>query len=57
MVRLVRSAWMTTRQYEFAQSMDKDNKAFINALNTQAVNATSQLQLGQGYVILPGLRP
>lgn len=45
-------AWMTTRQYEFAQSMDKDNKAFINALNTQAVNATSQLQLGQVYVIL-----
>ena len=45
-------AWMTTRQYEFAQSMDKDNKAFINALNTQAVNAISQLQLGQGYVIL-----
>lgn len=45
-------AWMTTRQYEFARSMDKDNKAFINALNTQAVNATSQLQLGQGYVIL-----
>ena len=45
-------AWMTTRQYEFAQSMDKDNKAFINALNTQAVKATSQLQLGQGYVIL-----
>ena len=45
-------AWMTTRQYEFAQSMDKDNKAFINALNTQDVNATSQLQLGQGYVIL-----
>ena len=45
-------AWMTTRQYEFAQSMDKDNKAFINALNTQAVNATSQLQLGQCYVIL-----
>ena len=45
-------AWMTTKQYEYAQSMDKDNKAFINALNTQAVNATSQLQLGQGYVIL-----
>ena len=45
-------AWMTTRQYEFAQTMDKDNKAFINALNTQAVNATSELQLGQGYVVL-----
>ena len=45
-------AWMTTRQYEYAQSMDKDNKAFINALNTQGVNAVSLLQLGQGYVIL-----
>ena len=43
---------MTTKQYEYAQTMDKDNKAFINALNTQAVNATSELQLGQGYVIL-----
>ncbi len=45
-------AWMTTRQYEFAQTMDKDNKAFVNALNTQAVNATSELQMGQGYVVL-----
>ena len=45
-------AWMTTKKYEYAQTMDKDNKAFINALNTQAVNATSELQLGQGYVIL-----
>ena len=27
-------AWMTTKQYEFAQSMDKDNKTFINTLNT-----------------------
>mgnify|MGYP002521206341 FL=1 len=45
-------AWMTTRQYEYAQTMDKDNKAFINALNTQAVNATSELALGQGYVVL-----
>lgn len=45
-------AWMTTRQYEFAQTMDKDNKVFINALNTQAVNAVEELQLGQGYVVL-----
>ena len=45
-------AWMTTRQYEFAQTLDKDNKAFINALNTQAVNAVEELQLGQGYVVL-----
>ena len=45
-------AWMTTRQYEFAQTMDKDNKAFINTLNTAAVNSLTELQLGQGYVIL-----
>ena len=45
-------AWMTTKQYEYAQSMDKDNKAFINTLNTASVNAYNELQLGQGYVIL-----
>ncbi len=45
-------AWMTTRQYEFAQTMDKDNKTFINTLNTAAVNSLSELQLGQGYVVL-----
>ena len=45
-------AWMTTRQYEFAQTLDKDNKAFINTLNTAAANSLNELQLGQGYVIL-----
>ncbi len=45
-------AWMTTRQYEFAQTMDKDNKTFINTLNTAAVNSLTELQLGQGYVVL-----
>ena len=45
-------AWMTTKQYQFAQTMDKDNKAFINALNTSAVNGVEELQLGQGYVLL-----
>ena len=45
-------AWMTTKQYEYAQTMDKDNKAFINTLNTASVNAYNELQLGQGYVIL-----
>ena len=45
-------AWMTTKQYEYAQSMDKDNKALINTLNTAAVNSYIQLQLGQGYIIL-----
>ncbi len=44
--------WLTTRQYEYVQSMDKDNKTFINTLNTAAVNAVSELQLGQGYVVL-----
>lgn len=45
-------AWMTTRQYQYAQSMDKDNKAFINTLNTAGVNSVNKLQMGQGYVIL-----
>ena len=45
-------AWMTTKQYEYAQSLDKDNKAFINTLNTASVNSLNQLQLGQGYVVL-----
>ena len=45
-------AWMTTKQYQFAQTMDKDNKTLINTLNTAAVNAVNELQLGQGYVIL-----
>ena len=45
-------AWMTTKQYEYAQTMDKDNKTFINTLNTASVNALNQIQLGQGYVIL-----
>ena len=45
-------AWLTTRQYEYVQTMDKDNKTFINTLNTAAVNSVSQLQLGQGYVVL-----
>lgn len=45
-------AWMTTAQYEQATSMDKDNKTFINTLNTAAVNSTTELQLGQGYVVL-----
>ena len=43
---------MTTKQYEYAQTMDKDNKAFINTLNTASVNSLNQLQLGQGYVVL-----
>ena len=45
-------AWMTTKQYQYAQSMDKDNKAFINTLNTASVNSLNELQLGQGYVVL-----
>ena len=45
-------AWMTTKQYQYAQSLDKDNKTFINTLNTAAVNSLTELQLGQGYVVL-----
>ena len=44
--------WMTTKQYQFAPSMDKDTKAYISALNNAAVNSYENIALGQGNVIL-----
>ena len=44
--------WMTTSQYENAPSMDKDTKAYINFLNTAAVNEIKNLELASGNIIL-----
>lgn len=44
--------WMTTKQYQFAPSMDKDTKTYISALNNAAVNSYENIALGQGNVIL-----
>lgn len=44
--------WITSAQYQNAPSMDKDTKAYINALNTMAVNATQKIVMTQGSIIL-----
>ncbi|MCI5711360.1 MAG: SurA N-terminal domain-containing protein [Prevotella sp.] len=44
--------WFTNQMYEQSQSIDKDNKAFVNALLTSGVNATQNLAMTQGNVIL-----
>ena len=45
-------AWMTTRQYQNAPSMDKDTKAYITSLNTMPVNEIKNIRLAQGNIIV-----
>ena len=44
--------WLTGRQYEGANSMSVDNRQYIEALINGDVNATKNLELSQGNVIL-----
>ena len=44
--------WFTGQQYEMAPSMSQDNCTFINALLNGEVNATQNLALTQGNIIL-----
>lgn len=44
--------WFTGQQYEMAPSMNRDNRTFINALLNGEVNATQNLALTQGNIIL-----
>lgn len=44
--------WMTTRQYEFSQSMNADSKMMINTINSAAVGEYKNLPLSQGNIIL-----
>ncbi|WP_455061852.1 peptidylprolyl isomerase [Prevotella fusca] len=44
--------WFTGQQYEFAPTMSQDNRTFVNALLNGEVNATQNLALAQGNVIL-----
>lgn len=44
--------WFTGQQYEMAPSMNQDNHTFINALLNGEVNATQNLALTQGNIIL-----
>ena len=45
-------AWFTGQQYEMAPTMSVDNRTFVNALLNGEVNATQNLALTQGNVIL-----
>ena len=44
--------WFTGQQYEMAPSMSQDNRTFVNALLNGEVNATQNLALTQGSIIL-----
>lgn len=44
--------WFTGQQYDMAPSMNRDNRTFINALLNGEVNATQNLALTQGNIIL-----
>ena len=44
--------WFIGQQYEMAPSMNQDNRTFINALLNGEVNATQNLALTQGNIIL-----
>ena len=44
--------WFTGQQYEMAPSMNQDNRTFVNALLYGEVNATQNLALTQGNIIL-----
>lgn len=45
-------AWMTTRQYQMAPSMDKDTKSYIESLNTMAAGEIKNLKMAQGNLVL-----
>lgn len=45
-------SWLTTKQYQFAPSMDEDTKKYLNTLNTAAVNAYNNVATTQGNIIV-----
>lgn len=44
--------WMTTQQYQFATSINAENKAFINALNTMSAGELRNVSTTSGNIIL-----
>lgn len=44
--------WITSAQYQNAQSMDNDTKAYIEALNTLGVNATKNIKMTRGNLVI-----
>lgn len=44
--------WLTTRQYEYTTSVDKDTKNYLNTLLTSSVNEVKNIEMTQGNVIV-----
>ncbi|MCD8297943.1 MAG: SurA N-terminal domain-containing protein [Prevotella sp.] len=44
--------WITSAQYQKSNSIDADTRAYLEMLNTAAVNDTKNLQISQGNIIL-----
>ena len=44
--------WITTKQYEYSPSMDKETQGYINDLNTMAVNEVKNVSINQGNIIV-----
>ena len=45
-------AWMTTRQYQSAPSLDKNTQDYINSLNTMGAGELKNISLAQGNLIV-----
>jgi len=45
-------AWLTTRQYQSAPSMDNDTKNYLTALNTMAAGELRNITLPQGNIVV-----
>ena len=44
--------WLTTRDYQYAPSLDVDTKAYLNALNTMQVGEMKNLATNSGNIIM-----
>ena len=44
--------WLTSAQYQQSSSMDKDSRAYLNVLNTAAINSLNNLAMTNGNIIL-----
>lgn len=44
--------WLTTQQYQYAPSIDKDTKAYLNAINYSAVGEMKNIETTNGNIIL-----
>lgn len=44
--------WLTTQQYQFAPSIDKDTKAYLNAINYASVGEMKNIETTSGNIII-----